>query len=138
MAKVLTGGCLCGAIRYQTTAEPFDADHCHCRQCQRGSGGILNSWMDFKAEQINWLNQPPREFASSAKIHRGFCSTCGSTISYRHSDYPHYLTLTIASLDNPNHVKPNYHIFTASQPDWLSINDDCPRYKHQRTKPSSN
>ncbi|WP_298439662.1 GFA family protein [uncultured Ferrimonas sp.] len=135
-APVLSGGCLCGAIRYHSSNAPFDADHCHCRQCQRSVGSVLASWMDFKRSQITWLTRSPVEYPSSEKIRRGFCPHCGASISYRHLDHPDYLTLTIASLDNPNQVAPNYHIHTRSQVSWLQINDNCRRYPQQRTEPA--
>ncbi len=48
---VLQGGCLCGAIRYQTTDMPFDADHCHCNQCRKSTGAVVM----FNTEQVTWL-----------------------------------------------------------------------------------
>ncbi|QIR14888.1 GFA family protein [Shewanella aestuarii] len=130
----LKGGCLCGAIRYQVNAKPFDADYCHCRQCQLSSGAVVMSWMDFKAEQLVWLKGQTKEFSSSDKVRRGFCQDCGCSLSYRHIDYPDYVTLSIASLDEPNQVSPNYHIYTVNQVSWLNIDDNCKRYKLARSE----
>jgi hypothetical protein len=128
------GGCLCGAIRYQIVGQPFDADYCHCRQCQRSSGAVVMSWMDFKVNKVTWLIGTVTEFASSEKIKRGFCQQCGCSLSYRHQDYAEYITLSIASLDNPNLVSPNYHIYTDSQVKWLKIDDNCKRYPQARNE----
>lgn len=84
--------------------------------------------MDFRVEQVQWLCGKPTEYASSETIRRGFCAKCGSTLSYRSTQYPEYLTLAIASLENPESVSPTYHIHTASQMSWLPIRDDYPRY----------
>jgi hypothetical protein len=89
--------------------------------------------MDFKKEQIRWVGEEPGEYASSEFIRRGFCPKCGASISYRSAQYPDYYTLSIASLDDPNLVKPNYHIHTDSQVNWLVIEDDCKRYAGERT-----
>lgn len=91
-------------------------------------------WMDFKAEQVSWFKGTPKEYASSDTIRRGFCEQCGTSISYRSTQYPDYYTLSTASLDNPNSVPPRYHIYTASQPDWLDICDDLPKYRFSRSQ----
>jgi hypothetical protein len=107
---------------------------CHCRQCQRSSGAVVMSWMDFKVNKVTWLIGTVTEFASSEKIKRGFCQQCGCSLSYRHQDYAEYITLSIASLDNPNLVSPNYHIYTDSQVKWLKIDDNCKRYPQARNE----
>ena len=128
----MKGGCHCGAIRYEVSAAPFDADYCHCRDCQKTSGAPVVAWMDFQKDQVTWSGNEPAEYKSSEYIRRGFCPQCGSTLSYRSTRYPDYFTLSIASLDEPDRVKPNYHIHTDSQVSWLSIDDDCERYRKGR------
>ena len=128
----MKGGCHCGAIRYEVSAAPFDADYCHCRDCQKTSGAPVAAWMDFQKDQVTWLGVEPAEYKSSEYIRRGFCPQCGSTLSYRSTRYPDYFTLSIASLDEPDRVKPTYHIYTDSQVSWLSIDDDCERYRRGR------
>ena len=128
----MKGGCHCGAIRYEVSAAPFDADYCHCRDCQKTSGAPVVAWMDFQKDQVTWSGNEPAEYISSEYIRRGFCPQCGSTLSYRSTRYPDYFTLSIASLDEPDRVKPNYHIHTDSQVSWLSIDDDCERHRKGR------
>jgi len=129
---IMEGGCLCGALRYEVTAKPFDADHCHCRMCQKSTGAVMGSWMDFLVEQVIWLSGKPAEYASSDTTRRGFCSTCGSSISFRDTGYPQYYSLSIASLDDPNLVPVKYHIHTSSQLKWLHIEDNVPKYPNSR------
>lgn len=130
---LLNGSCLCGAIRYRVNAMPFDADLCHCSQCQKSTGSVVGAWMDFKRKQVNWLNQQPKEYASSEHVRRGFCQHCGTQISFRDLRYPDYITLSITSLDDPNLISPNYHIYTDSQLKWLTIADECPKYRAGRS-----
>ncbi|ABM23675.1 MULTISPECIES: GFA family protein [Shewanella] len=130
---LLEGGCLCGAIRYRLDGEPFDADYCHCRMCQKSTGSVFGAWMDFKFAQVTWLNGVVTEFASSEFVRRGFCKECGCSLTYRHTQYPDYVTLTIASLDDPNRIRPHYHIYTESQVSWLTIEDNCKRYPQGRS-----
>lgn len=129
----MKGGCHCGAISYEISGEPFDADYCHCRDCQKTTGAPFGAWMDFKAEQVRWDGEEPTEYDSSENIRRGFCPRCGASISYRSTQYPDYYTLSIVSLDDPGLVQPNYHIHTNSQVSWLTIDDDCKRYPGERT-----
>ncbi|GAB4182292.1 MAG: hypothetical protein Tsb002_03370 [Wenzhouxiangellaceae bacterium] len=70
----MKGGCHCGAIRYETLADPFDSDFCHCRDCQKTTGAPFGVWMDFKAGQIRWQGEQPTEYTSSEKVRRGFCT----------------------------------------------------------------
>jgi len=130
----MEGGCLCGAVRYSVSGSPFDAEYCHCRMCQKSAGAVFINWMDFRVEQVAWTNAKPSEFESSKTVRRGFCAECGSTLSFRDTRYPEYMTLTIASLDDPNLVKPTRHIYTDSQVKWLTIDDDCTRFSKDPVK----
>jgi hypothetical protein len=122
------GGCLCGALRYRVNGEPFDADYCHCRMCQKSTGAPVGVWMDFKKEQVKWLSGNPREYASSGTVRRGFCAECGSTVSFRDTRYPEYYTLAIVTLDDPDVFQPEYHIHTSSRPKWFTIRDDLEKH----------
>jgi len=126
----MEGGCLCGAIRYRVLVEPFAADYCHCSICRKQTGSVVVAWMDFKSEQVQWLKGQLTYFHSSEFVKRGFCQQCGSTVTFGDSRYQQYTTLTIASLDNANLVKPSYHIHTDDQVSWLTIQDDCKRFLH--------
>ncbi|MCL1139788.1 GFA family protein [Shewanella pneumatophori] len=128
----LSGSCLCGKVQYQISGEPFDADYCHCRQCQKSTGSVVGAWMDSKCSQTEWITPPPKEFASSEHVRRGFCDHCGSQLSFRDLRYPEYLTLSISTLDEPNSVSPKYHIHTGSKLSWLTITDEQPKYSGHR------
>lgn len=133
----MEGGCLCGTIRYVVSGSPFAAEHCHCRMCQKSAGAVVVSWMDLRTEQLIWTAGELSEYNSSEHVKRGFCARCGSTISYRDTRHPAYITLTIASLDDPNRVRPKRHIFTESQVEWLIIDDDCKRFPQGPEKSSN-
>ncbi len=129
-----SGGCLCGAVRYTIRSKPFAADYCHCRRCQRVTGAPVSAWMDFKAPQVEWLdNSTLAEYESTSDIRRGFCSKCGSTLTFRSVSHPQYLSLAITSLDNPEKYHPDYHIYTSAQMPWHIIEDEYPRYTEGKT-----
>lgn len=125
---ILEGGCLCGDIRYQTTALPFNSDHCHCSMCRKTTGAVVGTWVDFKIEEVMWLNTKPLEYASSNEIRRGFCPSCGSSVSFRHIEHPEYITLSTGSLDEPDKAPAKIHIHVADKVSWLNIDDDCKRF----------
>ena len=129
----MTGGCHCGAVRYEVSGPPFAADFCHCRDCQKTTGAPVGAWMDFKAENVRWVAGTPTEYASSGKVRRGFCARCGASLSYRSIEHPEYLSLSIASLDDPDAVEPTYHIHTDRRVGWLSIDDGLMKYPKGRS-----
>ena len=129
---MLKGGCHCGHIRYTLSQKPFASEYCHCQDCQRITGAPVSAWMDFKIEQVHWEKAKPTEYASSESIRRGFCEICGSTLSYRSTKHPNYITLSVTSLDDPTQVNPNYHIYYASKVPWMRIDDNHTRYQKEK------
>src|SRR5262245_23711384 len=88
-----TGGCACGAIRYESTTEPMEMFHCHCRDCQQSSGGPFSSFVIVPAEAFKLLQGSLRFHASPStrggKTNRGFCLECGSPILAKADSNPH-------------------------------------------------
>jgi len=127
---VLEGGCLCGDIRYRCTKSPVFVGHCHCKRCQRHSGALFATDVGLPVDGFTWLclQGKPTYWLSSNALERGFCSNCGSTISNRYFDDSSFLVIPVGSLDDPERVKPEFHIMTESQVSWLKIDDNLPRY----------
>jgi hypothetical protein len=126
MKLPLVGGCLCGAIRYQVSAEPRSADYCHCRMCRRSAGAPVVARLTVANESFAWTTGEPAVYRSSPETERLFCPKCGTQLALR--DEPDYLDVTLASLDTPEAVRPSYHIWTASRIGWFDTADDLPRY----------
>ena len=101
----LTGGCQCGAVRYRLEAEPTGANVCHCRMCQKASGGPFMAFAGVRFDELVWTRGAPRVFASSALAERGFCADCGTPLTYRLLDRDR-ISVTIGSLDRPSAVAP--------------------------------
>ena len=123
----ITGGCLCGAIRFETTATPVGACHCHCDRCRRHTGSLFASAVGFSAEEISWTNEQPSMYRSSENCGRLFCSKCGSTLAQQWLDIG-MLWPFIGTLDNPELVIPEFHMFTEEQIPWLKLDDGLPRH----------
>jgi hypothetical protein len=130
MVSELMGGCLCGAIRYKID-QVFDAVYCHCSMCRKSEGAPVVAWAIVKTEHFHLVQGATVDYASSEQGFRCFCPTCGSSLFYRHQepDYSDYVEVTIGTLDDPEQVEPQAHLFVTSQLKWLKLQDSHPRYQ---------
>ncbi len=120
-----SGGCLCGAIRFEVTEEPRLKAYCHCRMCQRLSGSILTSWADFKEKDVRYTRGETKYFKSSKYAERGFCEKCGSTLTQRPLAGD-WIAVASGSFDTPEAFPMQEHCGTESHVPWLKIDDDLP------------
>lgn len=125
-APFATGGCQCGAVRYALKTEPFGADFCHCRMCQRAVGNVFAAYADMNIADVEWTRGAPTVFESSSLGGRGFCAACGTPLTYAPKDVP-FVSVTIGSLDDPDLVPVKVHFGVESKVDWVRINDDLPQ-----------
>lgn len=128
MTKSLTGGCLCGAVRYRIAGPVRDVTHCHCSMCRRASGAAMVTWLSVAAKDLAWTKGAPRTFRSSAIAERGFCADCGTPLTFRYLAQPDDIGLTVASLDDPNAVEPSAHTWAGTRLSWLKLDDGLPSY----------
>lgn len=124
-----TGGCACGAVRYEVTSEPRAAIHCQCRQCQRATGAGHASLLAVKGEdtavrgELQYYEQTADD---GNTVSRGFCPICGSPVLGKTSGYPDLLLLTAGSLDDPSRFKPEKVVWTASGQPWDYMDPELP------------
>ena len=137
MKAPLEGGCLCGGVRYRISAEPRHADYCHCRMCQRSAGAPVVAWLTMASDGFAWIQGEPAVYRSSQKAQRLFCPACGTQLVFREIAEPDHLDVTLASLDDPQAVRPSRHIWTGSRIGWFEIADDLPRYPERGPSASS-
>ncbi|MBA4046948.1 MAG: aldehyde-activating protein [Sphingomonas sp.] len=107
MAETVTGGCQCGRIRYSARIEVRQAYLCHCRMCQRATGGVAAAFFGVEKASVSWSNAPDF-FASSAIAERPFCATCGTPLGFAYPDASK-MDLTVGSLDGPAGFVPISH-----------------------------
>jgi hypothetical protein len=117
-------------VRYRISAEPRSADYCHCRMCRRAAGAPVVARLTVANAGFTWITRGPGVYRSSAEAERLFCPACGTQLALR--DEPEHLDVTLASLDDPESVRPSCHIWTASRIDWFDTADDLPRYPENR------
>ena len=132
MTTRYSGGCVCGAIRYQANADPINPHYCHCGRCRRSVGAPVVAWVNFPESAFRWLQGEPRWHATSTVMRRGFCAQCGTSLCSVEDDG--YVCVTIASLDRVAEVAPGYHIHAQHGLPWLAIDDGLPReHREDRT-----
>lgn len=125
----ITGGCMCGAIRYEATVEPQEAGYCHCRMCQKVMGNLFNSYVTFPSEAFRVTQGEPKLYKSSTWIERVFCGNCGTQVFDRYLSGNDLVNANIGSLDHPEDWPPTIHYGVESQIPWLTIQDDLPRLR---------
>jgi hypothetical protein len=135
MANVIEGGCLCGDLRYAAELPLVDTGYCHCRLCQRANAAPAVAWATVRAEQFSYSRGQPSIFHSSATYQREFCARCGSQLVFRRQGLASLVDFTLATLDDPNVIAPEYHIWRMSKLDWFDTADALPR--HQDAGPDS-
>lgn len=121
MTKTWTGGCQCGAVRYEASALGR-ASVCHCRMCQRALGNAFAPFVT--ALGLRWLSAQPKRFRSSNQVSRGFCAHCGTPLTYeRDGASPE---ITIATLDDPARVPPVIQVGVESRLPWCESLPELP------------
>src|ERR1700751_4180849 len=128
-----TGGCACGAIRYESTAKAVLMLHCHCRDCQRASGGPFSSFVIVTAEGFKLLQGSPRFHASPSEkggmTRRGFCPDCGAPVVVKPDAVPQFVAIRSASLDDPSWFKPQMDVWTCDAHPWDEMNHALAKLK---------
>ena len=116
-----TGGCFCGAIRYELTADPVFQVACHCRACQYASGGAPTLAMIVPRAALKITKGQPRTFwaegDSGGKVGRSFCETCGSPV-FSEPTSGDIAVIKVGSLDDPSHFKVQADIWMQAAQPW--------------------
>lgn len=122
MTETMTGGCQCGRIRYTVRIEDFDAYLCHCRMCQRATGGVSIAFKNVKKASMTWEREPEL-YASSPIAQRPFCSACGTPLGFEYPDSENR-DLTVGSFDDPSRFVPKSHFGVESLHEaWLDTRE---------------
>ena len=133
MSTPLTGGCLCGAIRYTIDAQVTDLRACHCKNCQKhsGTGGTVNAVVP--TDKFRITKGTPKKYQDSATqsgrtLSRHFCAECGSSIYSQRNPDPGFVVVRAGSLDDSSGMKITSDIWTAAAPPWAYIDPASERH----------
>ena len=131
MQSPISGGCACGAVRYECTADPLFALNCHCRDCQRETGSAFAPILAVPRAAFAVTRGTPKHFASRSDsgytTRRAFCDACGARLFGEPGSRPDMVTIRAGSLDDPSVYTPSRDIFTASAQPWDHMNPDLPK-----------
>ncbi len=131
MGQNLSGGCACGAIRYETDADPMLMLNCHCRDCQKASGSAYAAIVVVPEPAVRLTGEPRyhKSIGDGGKaVERGFCPTCGSQVLTKLERMPDVLGLKAGTLDDPSLYKPAMDIFADSAQPWDHMNPDTKKF----------
>lgn len=137
--KPIEGGCLCGAVRYQATAEPIMTRNCWCRVCQYFASGNATVNVVFPKDAVTVTGEL-KDYASTAdsgnKMHRRFCPNCGTQVFSESEARPQLIIIRAGTLDDPEIAKASGVIWTASAPSWGYIDPKLPQFEGQPPAPA--
>jgi hypothetical protein len=128
------GGCLCGRVRYEITAQPITTRVCWCRLCQKIGAGSATVNVCFSSAAVRIAGEP-RDFVSVADsgniMHRRFCPNCGVHLFSGAEVRPHLVFIRAGTLDDPSAARPAATIWVSEAPAWASIDPALPRFDRQ-------
>ncbi|GGD81931.1 MULTISPECIES: GFA family protein [Rhizobium] len=125
---IKTGGCQCGAVRFRISGKLGRPSICHCRMCQKQFGGFFSALVTAPEEGMEWTRGEPSYFQSSVNIDRGFCSNCGTPMTYRH---PGGLELAIGTFDDRSDLAPLIQVNYEARLPWVEEIFKAPVLKDQ-------
>ena len=134
MATRFTGGCLCGRVRYECSADPFFMGNCHCRDCQKATGGAYVPAIAVPVQAVKITGEVKYYEGRADSGHtfsRGFCPTCGGRVVGKTTGFPQFILITAGSLDEPSRFKPTMDFFTASAQPWDHMRPELPKFPKQ-------
>jgi hypothetical protein len=130
-----TGGCHCGAIRYEVTGDPVRTQICHCDDCRRSGGSAFATNVFVKTEDLKITKGEPKWFywiaASGNKRGRAFCGDCGTSLYVTNEARPGMRGIRIGSIDDANFVKPWAHVWVKRALASTNLNDDLEKFETQ-------
>ena len=120
-----TGGCLCGAVRYEAREPPQKIGYCHCQMCQKASGAPCAVGVYFAKKSFRFNGGSPTFYKSSNSAERGFCQNCGSRLIFQPLN-SESIAVEVGSLDRPEDVPPTYHTGVEGKVSWFALDDQLP------------
>jgi len=132
----ITGGCLCGRVRYTVTGEPAFSGLCHCRNCQRYTGSAFEALIAFPAASVSVqgeLETYDDTGDSGQPVHRHFCPNCGSGVVNEVDVLPGVMIVLAGTLDDPAAFKPTMDVYWSSAQPWVHTSSERTRFPKMPT-----
>jgi len=126
----LTGGCHCGAIRYEADGQPAHVAICHCSDCRKASGAPMVAWAAFREDDFRITQGEPKTRNSSGAAMRSFCPDCGTPLWFRNAEVlPGLVDVQSATLDDPDALRPQAQIQVADRIGWMKSAHELPEFQ---------
>lgn len=126
----MAGGCMCGAVRYETTGDSFGVAHCHCHSCRKHNGAAVVTLAGYNADQVAFSGDERKIYESSPGVGRAFCGKCGTPLTWEGDGGEGLIfEFHISTFDNPDALVPTGHSFDGERIAWFDIADHLPRYE---------
>lgn len=122
-----TGGCRCGAVRFEVTADPVQISYCHCGDCRRASGAPVSAFVGFEDAAVSLRRHSLSTF-ENGPVRRSFCSACGSPICYVDRRLKGIIYFMLGVMDAPGHYKPTLHAYVREQLPFVHMPDGLTRH----------
>ena len=133
MNEEVTGGCASGRIRYTLRIDNDEAYLCHCRMCQRATGGVSIAFKNVKKADVSWKREPDW-YKSSPIAERPYCRECGTSLGFAFPDSEN-MDVTVGSLDDPSRYRPKHHFGAESlHRAWINT-EGLPEYRTDEYQP---
>jgi len=128
----MTGGCMCGAVRYEVSGAPFLVSHCHCLSCRKHNGGPVVTLAGYQTSQVSFGGDERKIYESSAGVGRAFCGKCGTPLTWEGDaggELGQIVEFHLSTFDDPEALVPTGHAFYDERISWFDIADDLPRFE---------
>ena len=126
-----TGGCHCGAVRYEVSGEAQHVALCHCSDCRKAAGAPMVAWVAFADDDFTITKGAVVTHNSSGASMRSFCGTCGTGLLFRNAEMlPGIVDIQSVTLDDPDALPPAVHIQTADRISWMETAHELPAFSH--------
>jgi hypothetical protein len=129
--EVISGGCLCGAIRYEGRGEPYHVTHCHCSDCSKAAGAAFVTWASFAKKDFRFVRGEPRVIEWAERL-RSFCAHCGTSLTFMSGSETDEIDVTVATFDEPERVTPRDHVWVCDRLHWIESIGSLPTHEQQR------
>ena len=130
--EMISGGCLCGAVRYEGRGEPYHITHCHCADCRRSTGAAFVTWASFEKKNFRFVEGEPGVITWEGRL-RSFCPTCGSSLTFLSGPDSEEVDVTVATFDEPECVTPADNVWISDRLQWTKSLDALPTHEQART-----
>lgn len=119
MTTTSTGGCQCGAVRFEARGTPKFVANCHCTDCRKATGAAFSTWVGWADGQVSWSGLERARHQSSRGVLRGFCSACGTPLTYQGENWAGETHIVIGAFDTPDAFTPAGDVFEADALSWV-------------------